>query len=258
MRFEKIFPNVTMDYFGYVSPANTMREVCECISRDTDHDGVGFLRMITELGATWMMGQFVLESFQPIPANLEVEIVTLPYEKIGVSVMRRVEIRHQGQVLARQTNKTLPVYYQQRKVVPPEAYAYMWETPAGEPGEDLKWVDLPEDMELVERYPVKYCDCDTNGHLTAFRYVELICELSGYWGPELHLIRRLQVDFRKECLPGETISLYHGMRDGVHYVAGLHENGRPAFHASLELAEETCPRVADELNFDPPTLSDKR
>ena len=101
---------------------------------------------------------------------------------------------------------------------------------------------------------MKHCDCDTNGHLTAFRYVDLICELSGYWGPELHQIRRLQVDFRKECLPGETIDLYHGVRDGIHYVAGYHADGRPSFHASLELAEETCPRVADELNFVMPTL----
>lgn len=254
MQFHKIFPNVAMDYFGYVGPAATMREVCECITIDTDHDGVGFRRMITELGATWMMGQVVLEAFHPIRSAMEVVIETLPYEKMGVAVMRRAEIRHEGELMFRQTNKTLPVSFARRKVLDPQTYAYMWETPAGEPGEDFGWVDLPEDLELVERYPVKHCDCDTNGHLTAFRYVDLICELSGYWGPELHQIRRLQVDFRKECLPGETIDLYHGVRDGIHYVAGYHADGRPSFHASLELAEETCPRVADELNFVMPTL----
>ena len=97
MQFHKIFPNVAMDYFGYVGPAATMREVCECIAIDTDHDGVGFRRMITELGATWMMGQVVLEAFHPIRSAMEVVIETLPYEKMGVAVMRRAEIRHEGE-----------------------------------------------------------------------------------------------------------------------------------------------------------------
>ena len=111
MQFHKIFPNVAMDYFGYVGPAATMREVCECISIDTDHDGVGFRRMITELGATWMMGQVVLEAFHPIRSAMEVVIETLPYEKMGVAVMRRAEIRHEGELMFRQTNKTLPVSF---------------------------------------------------------------------------------------------------------------------------------------------------
>lgn len=241
------FPSSYLDYFGYVSPSVLMHEASECVTLQSIEEGVPFHRMMAELGATWMLGQVVLEYMRPIGVATEVEVEVTPHEHFGAAVMRRAVMRQDGEVVMRFTGKTLPVYYEARKVVTPEAMAHMWLIPAAPRGENFDWVRLPEKMELVEQYPVRYGDCDMNGHLTAFRYVDLICETVGYWGKELHLLERLQIDYKKECMPGEVIDLYRGEADGILYVSGVHSNGVVAFNASVKLSEEGYPPIKDSI-----------
>ena len=56
----------TTDLFGCVSPWLLLQEVNDCTGYEFEADGVGIVRMINELGATWMMGQMVMENFEPI------------------------------------------------------------------------------------------------------------------------------------------------------------------------------------------------
>ena len=77
--------------------------------------------------------------------------------------------------------------------------------------------------------------------MTAFRYLDLVMETAGYWSGELHLPKRVQIDYMKECLPGEVLCLKHGMKDDVHYCSGVKADGSVSFHATVRFSEETYP-----------------
>lgn len=245
MKRVSTFPNSYLDYFGYVSPSLLMHEASECLALQGEEEGVPIVRMMEELGATWMLGQAVLEMLCPIKVGTEVEVETTPHEHFGVTVIRRAEMRQNGEVVMRMLNKSLVVDYEARKAVPLEKMAHMWLIPEHPKGENFGWVSLPEKMEFVERYLVRYGDCDMNEHMTAYRYIDLICESVGYWGEEMRLIERLQIDYKKECTPGEIIDLYRGESDGILYVSGVHSDGKVSFNASVKLSPESYHTVKD-------------
>ena len=137
--------------------------------------------------------------------------------------------------------KLLPVDFYARKTVAPSVLEPFWKTPAIPCGEAIDFISMPEALETVEEYTVRYRDCDSNKHMTAFRYLDLILESVGYWDGQVHMAERVQIDYKRECLPGDVLLLQHGMRDGIHYVRGVKDNGVVSFHASVKLSESVCP-----------------
>lgn len=245
MKYQAQFQMSTTDMFGLVSPWMLLQEVNDCTGREFERDGVGIVRMIEELGATWMMGQLVMENFSPLHPGMKVEIEMPPRELHGVGVIRRAHLRDGELECARVTIKMLPVYFASRKVVPPEELNGLWRTPDRSAGEKVGWVHLPVNMELAERILVQRHMCDVNGHMTAFQYLNYICETAGYWGEELHLIRRLQTDFKAEFLPGEVLELYRGEENGIIFLSGMHEDGRVGFRASVEFDPKCTPTARE-------------
>ena len=61
MKVETQLRDGVMDYFGYVSPSELLREADRSNILQSDAEGVGFLRMKDTLGATWMLVQVLME-----------------------------------------------------------------------------------------------------------------------------------------------------------------------------------------------------
>jgi acyl-ACP thioesterase len=137
--------------------------------------------------------------------------------------------------------KLLPVDFKARKAVPASALAPFWKTPHSPCGEPISFLKMPEGMVTKEVYPVSYRDCDSNKHMTAFRYLDLVMETIGYWGEEVHMPERIQIDYLRECLPGEMLQLQYGEQDGVRYCRGMKDDGTVSFHAAVRLSEEIYP-----------------
>lgn len=243
MKVETRLRDGVMDYFGYVSPSELLREADRSNILQSDAEGVGFLRMKDTLGATWMLVQVLMEFRKPARAGQSVTMETTNHEDFGVAILRRTSLQSHGKELLRVSTKILPVYLKERKVVPPEKLTSLWTLPAGAQGEDLERIVLPENLTLFEEVPVRYRDCDMNGHMTAYRYLDLVCEAIGYWGEHLHLLRRMQIDYRKECLPGDSLRILHGTENGRHYVGGFKPDGTCSFAAWAEFAEEEYPSI---------------
>lgn len=241
MKFKHTFPACSGDYFGYVNPTYMMREIDEGVARSNYEDGVGFAHLYPTIGVTWMLGQCVLEYLHPVTTVGEVEITTGGYEQHGPAVVRRCSMKFQGREVMRFSAKLLPVYFDARKIAPPEVLAPFWKTTAEPIGERIPFIVTPEQMETVERYVVRYRDCDTNKHMSAFRYLDLILETIGYWSGEHHLARRLQIDYRKECVVGDVLDLQRCFHNGVYYVRGVKSDGTVSFYASVLLSDETVP-----------------
>lgn len=241
MKFKHTFPACSGDYYGYVHPNYLMREIDEGVAKRNYEDGVGFAHLFPTIGATWMLGQCVLEFLEPVYTLAEVEIETSAHEQHGVSVVRRCVMRCEGREVMRFAAKTLPVYFEARKIVSAEALKPFWKSAAIPAKEPIPFIGMPEDMETVEEYRVRVFDCDTNRHLSAFKYLDLVLESAGYWEGEMHLARRVQIDFRKEALLGEVLQLRHREIDGIHYCCGVKEDGTVSFNATVVYADEMTP-----------------
>ena len=220
-----------------------MREIDEGVAAANFADGVGFSHIFPTIGVTWMLGQCVLEFKELLVPGYEVEIEALQREQFGIATVRRCIMRRDGREIMRFSTKMLPVDFQARKAVPASTLDPFWKSPAAPCGEKIVFLQMPADMETKEIYSVKYRDCDTNKHMTAFRYLDLIMEITGYWDGPAYLPERIQVDYLRECLPGETLQLQYAEKDGIRYCRGLKEDGTAAFHASVRYAADVYPIV---------------
>jgi len=248
MKFQTQFKSYCSDYYGFVSPGLLVQEINEYISVCYDEEGVDIHRLISELGATWMTGQTVVEMVSNLKVSEPVEIELSRHEQHGPATVRRAIVRTKDREIMRYTNKMLPVSYQRRKVLPPSALEPLWKIPAAPKGEEIGWVVPPENMELVEHFPVRHSLCDFNGHMTMYQYCNLVCDVAGYWGERMHMLERVQTDYKRECLPGEVIDIYRGEKDGVIYVSGFHADGNVAFNASVKLSKEETVSVKDRID----------
>ncbi|MBQ2955944.1 MAG: hypothetical protein IJE08_05730 [Clostridia bacterium] len=241
MRLKSTFPASAVDYTGYVAPNHMMRAINEGVGAANFNDGVGFSHLFPTIGVTWMLGQCVIENEKFVPCAEEVEVECGGHEQFGVTTVRRCVMYHNGEVAMRFAAKLLPVYFHERKVVPPSVLIPFWKTPHAPCGEAISFIVPPRQMETVEEYHVHYRDCDSNKHMTAFRYLDLVMETAGHWHGELHLPKRVQIDYLKECLPGDVVYLKHAMKDGLHYCSGVKFDGSVSFHATVRFSDETYP-----------------
>lgn len=240
MLLKHTFPACSGDYHGFVSPNYMMREIDEGAAAANYEDGVGFAHIYPTIGVTWMLGQCVLEFKELLaPAN-EVEIEAMQREQHGIATVRRCVMRREGREIMRFAAKLLPVNFAARKSVPASTLDPFWRSAPAPCGERILFLKMPENMEERERYTVKYRDCDTNKHLTAFRYLDLVMETVGYWDGPARLPERVQIDYLRECLPGDVLLLQYREQDGIHYCRGVKEDGTFSFHASVKFSEEIC------------------
>jgi len=237
------FPACSGDYHGFVSPNYMMREIDEGVAAANYADGAGFAHIFPTIGVTWMMGQCVLEFKELLVPAREVTIEALPREQFGIATVRRCVMCLQGREILRFSAKLLPVDFKARKAVPASTLDPFWKSPPAACGEKIVFLQMPDGMETKERYLVKYRDCDTNKHMTAFRYLDLIMETVGYWDGAARLPERIQIDYLRECFPGETLTLRYGEAEGVRYCCGVKEDGTEAFRSAVRLAESAYPLV---------------
>lgn len=221
------------DYYRCISPTSYLKIAETASFLASESEGMLMQRMIDELQATWMTASFQLEIFKDIFYVGPVEIFVDPFVQNGMVFTRTGHILRDGEEIARFHVNTLAVNYYTRKVISPAQVADYFGVPyvvaKGAPAR----LGLPEDMEKVEDYVIRYSDCDHNQHLRACEYVNFICDAAEYWSGPVRVKkgRVLNVEFSGECKAGQTLSLYRKfVPEGV-YVSGIRADGRTSFKA---------------------------
>ncbi len=99
---------------------------------------------------------------------------------------------------------------------------------------------MPEQMAQVEQRPLRYSDCDVNGHVNNVRYADYACDaIHMEQEGEGKFVSSFHISYLKECLPGETISLSVGRQEDAWCVRGSDENGADRFETTITL--KNCP-----------------
>lgn len=239
--FDKNIYSHEMDYHGYYPPS-AMHRLCngsyfgkmrEC--------GLPYPAIRSKINATHMVGMSDLHIFKPIQVlddHRVVELYSLPLMRTKGVFMARVFIVLDGEILAMMNQVSMIVSMETRRVLPTE---YVCESM----GTDImkstisapRRLQLPEDMELAREVVVRYSECDLNKHLNAGRYIDHICETLGYWEGDQKIMNRLRIEFQRECVPGDTLSIY--VKRSVHgwYVKGVKNDEELSFKAYVEMKD---------------------
>ena len=91
------------------------------------------------------------------------------------------------------------------------------------------------DIEYGDDKIITEADCDENAsHFASHNYADLVCRETGYWEGEYRMISKMQLDYVKECVTGDTIKMGKVANGSGYTVQGIHMNGKPCFNAYCE------------------------
>ena len=220
------------DLFKTVPPSGLLKACVHGNTQQSEIEGLSAEKFRKDLDAVWMIAGARLRQSEPIYERdmLEVRVDSRGIE--GCSYVRPIEVYKAGHKIAQVKLVYIAVRTDDRCILRPSAVEECWKNPRplskSEVYRKLKALPFAESAGSVT---VRRSDCDLNGHLSAFNYLTIVCEALGYWEGEPKLAEFIQIDFRSELLPGETVSLKKARSGGVDMLRGVKENGITAFAA---------------------------
>lgn len=237
--FDKNIYSHEMDYQGHYPPSAMHRILNSGFYGAVRDQGLPYPLLRAKLNATHMVGMTDMHIFKPIQVLNElqsVELWSLPLMRTKGVFMARVFVVHRGQVLGMLNQVAMVVSLETRRVMPTQAVCDGM-------GIDIlqstmtapRRLQLPEDMELARQVEVRYSECDLNRHMNTGRYIDHICETLGYWTGEHKIMSRLRIEFARECLPGDILSIYVKQTPRGWYVKGVRNEAEVSFKAYVEM-----------------------
>lgn len=239
--FDKNIYSHEMDYHGHYPPAS-MHRLCNSSYFGCMRDnGLPYPAIRAKINATHMVGMADLHILKPVQVLNDVqsvELYSLPLMRSKGVFMARVFAVQNGEILAMMNQVSMIVSMETRKVLPTE---YVCE----QMGTDImkttiaapRRLKLPEDMELANESVVRFSECDINQHMNAGKYIDHICETLGYWEGKHKIMNRLRIEFERECIPGDTLSIYVKRTVNGWYVKGMKNHTVQAFKAYVEMKD---------------------
>lgn len=221
-----------LDQTGSMPPSRLIQLlVLEAMYRNREEGGgQGALR--NAFGAAWMFRRVLVRQELPVREGDVLQGYASGRTVTTKTYVVRGEFHRDGALVARCDVVMIPVNLRKRlKLKAAEIEPLYTTQPTNE-------VALYPRLEIVDpfAYPTEKqitpADCDTNAaHFGSHKYADLICRETGYWDGAPHTMREMQIDYVKECMPGDSIRLGALLQDGGYTVQGIHADGRPCFNA---------------------------
>ncbi len=181
--------------------------------------GFGF-KNLKEQRLYWVLSRMTVEIYKPLMWNQEAVVETWPKSVEGLLYTRDYIIRDKQQnIVARATSGWLAIDLETKK---PKIFDGI----QGEMFVHLKdkhgLNEAPEKLSATvegEAFEVKsnYFDFDLNRHVTSTRYVDWMMDTIPVEFHKRNYPKRLSVNFMKETLPGDSITIIRSLHDGFQY-----------------------------------------
>lgn len=218
------------DYYCHAGPGELARMIIGDAVMQMDADGIPRQKLIDAKNGAWMVDKFRLEQLRQIGYNDTLTVVLSPRREKGVRIYYTAEVFSVGELAARAQLSFFAVEFTQRRILRLSELQELWLTPA-QPGKNMEKAVWRGEMSPCGSYTVRLSDCDSNRHLSSPKYLEFICDMTGFWGEGEKLCSLMQVDYVSECRPGEELCFFSA-RDGERvFVRGTHADGSTAFDA---------------------------
>jgi medium-chain acyl-[acyl-carrier-protein] hydrolase len=168
----------------------------------------------------WVLSRLTVEIYHPLTWNQEVEVETWPKSLEGLLYLRDYIVRDKAQnIIARGTSGWLAIDAETKKpkildAIEAEMFVHLKEKHALQ--------ESPEKLTATTdgaAFDVKsgYFDFDLNGHVTSTRYVDWMMDTFTVDFHKNHYPKKLSINFMKETLPGDSMIIIRGSKDGLQY-----------------------------------------
>ena len=181
--------------------------------------GFGF-KNLKEQKLFWVLSRLTVEIYQPLIWDQEAIVETWPKSVEGLLYTRDYIIRDMEQnIIARATSGWLAIDTVNKKPkilddIQTEMFVHLHD----KHGLSKSPERLPATTE-GDAFEVQsgYFDFDLNAHVTSTRYVDWMMDTFSFDFHKNHFPKKLSVNFMKETLPGDSISLIRGSQNGLLY-----------------------------------------
>lgn len=192
--------------------------------------GQGVLR--SNLGAAWMFRRVKFEQFLPMVVGDELVGFGSGRTDCGTEYVLRGQFYKDGQLAASLDIVMMPVLLKERRKLGCADIEPFYSTKPVNEVPAFERLPMLAELEYKTQKHITAEDCDKNAaHYASHNYADLVCKETGYWDGEYRMIRKMQLDYVKECVTGDTIQLAKTSNGEGYTVQGIHMNGKPCFNA---------------------------
>ncbi len=202
--------------------------------------GFGHHELLERYGAVWMLARTWVSLRRPIGWDDTITVKTWHRGAKGAMMYRDYDIYVDGQLVGESVSGWVFVDVTSRKLVHLNEVVELAETGGGELCKDktlTRWKS-PSDMVEAECRTMRYSDCDLNGHVNNTRYADFMQDALHQERRTTSFLSQLQINYTKECLAGETLSIRTLEEEGVALVLGLDEDGKSRFEGRVIFSED--------------------
>ncbi len=224
-----------VDFNNVVSVSNMLRYMQDAANFEMEEDGLSYNELFSR-GLSFVLSRIRMSFYAPLHAHDKISVESWACESRGVQFNRCYRILKNGIIAAEAVSVWALVGVNDKRLHRVSEFELPYRK------DDMLELDLParfkipDDVELrlVGERIVEYADVDMNGHMNNTHYPDIICS---------HLSESMRgqrvvsmgLSFLAEAPLGESVKIYSGMSDGIHYVRTVNENGSTNVEAEIFL-----------------------
>lgn len=226
-----------MDVNSIVSASGVLRFMQDAAYSQMEEDGMSYGTLVEKYGVAFILSKIRMSLYAPLYSHDRILGESWACPSRGATFLRCHRILRGTETIAEAVSSWALVGVADKRLhrVGEIALPYGEEEPLTPDSPSRMKIPPQLPLSLVGERTVAYEDIDSNGHMNNTKYPDMLCgfigDMRGSRVVSLHL------HFQHEAPLGETIRVYHGELDGVHYLRTTREDGGTNVEAEIRLEE---------------------
>ncbi len=233
LRQPEMVSTADADCYGHLRPGALVNFMLQSAVKSADELGFG-LAYLREHDLFWVLSRLSVEVYEEINWQDELEVITWPRDIDRLFYLRDFVVeRRNGQKLAAATSAWLAIDANSKRPVTLDAeHSEIFTRMSGVSSgiQNLPKIQIPEEEpSFTESVSPVYSDFDLNGHVTTTRYIDWAMNTFTFEHHKTNFLRTLQVNFLKEVLPNEKLTLHRFDSEEGYHFQGIMNGSKPAY-----------------------------
>ena len=238
--YETRLSGLDVDGAGHCKASALLNHLQNAAALAAEEGGFSRERLIERYGAFWMLARSWYRLARPLAFEDLVTVRTWHRGGKGAIMYRDYDILANGQPVGESVSAWVLADINSRKLVRLSGIPELEGTGGGALCKTMTLAKLrqPGDLRDTERRPMRYSDCDLNGHVNNTRYADFACDAVGMERlPEDRFLAEMQIGYLAECRPGEVLTIQTSGLGDSRFVRGMDDAGKPRFESALYFGE---------------------
>jgi len=226
-----------VDVNRIVTVSQILRYMQDAANWQMETDGLSYDELFVNRGLAFVLSKIRLSLYTPICSHQKITVESWACPSRGMTFQRCYRILRDGLIVAEAISGWALVGVKDKKLHRVSEFGELYGTDTSLELDLPVRMKIPEEVQLslVGERIVEYADIDMNGHMNNTRYPDMLCSyLRSMTGKR---VISMTLHFQSEAPYGETLRVYHGESDGVHYLRTARENGTTNVEAEIILED---------------------